>query len=370
MAKIVIPEALQIVIDDLGWFCGDDDRKSGGASRTGMPRRHTHLDYECIDALGRAIGQKIFCAFVVGEWDPDNRLRAISHLSKYGENWDNARFLCKDEMQKVVYAINNAEYIDLGVHGINHGYYMEGVDNHDVSDYYYRINKVRYMVGEEEIRARLDHFFGLLEYYNINKKVTGMVPPSYAYRIDELSYILRDYGIKYVSTPFRLLKDERYKYIHIENSGIITIDRQKDVLDWYEYNADYDVLPEKCGHYGAHWPNFLHIDPKRNMEIVSKAVKYFKRCADNIGCIISKDMRFAVTQSLYYKYAEITEGVGGTTAINLTKVPEHNEINGVFYVNSEQPITEYQGCEIKEYCRKKGFISYEIKPFEKTVLLK
>lgn len=366
MSKIVIPEALQIVIDDLGWFCGDDDRKRGGSSRTGMPRRHGHLDYACINELGRAIGQKIFCAFVLGEWDPDNRLRKIPHLSKHGEKWDNASYVNKTEMQKVVDVVNASEYIDLALHGVYHGYYMEGVDNHDTSDYYYRKNKIMYMVEENEIRARLDEFFGLLEYYGINKSVTGMVPPSGAYRVDELSHILRDYGIKYTSTPFRFLKDEKYDYIYVEDSGVIAIDRPSDSLEWNKFNADYDSLPEKCGHYGAHWPNFLHIDPEKNMEIVNKAADYFKRCSENIGCIISKDMRFAVTQSLYYKYAEI-ENVDGVVSVNVEKVPEHNEINGVFYINSEQPIVNYSGCEIKEYCRKKGFITYEVKPIAKML---
>ncbi|MBR5314214.1 MAG: hypothetical protein IKU45_02230 [Clostridia bacterium] len=368
MSKIVIPEALQIVIDDLGWFCGDDDRKSGGSSRSGMPRRHNHLDYECIDTLGRAIGQKIFCAFVVGEWDADNRLKNVPHLSKYGKNWDNAKYLDQNEMQKVVDAVNNAEYIDLALHGVAHGYYMDGVDNHDTSDYYYNIKKVRYMVDESEIRNRLDHFFGLLDYYKINKKVSGMVPPSGAYRVDELSYILRDYGIKYTSTPFRFLKKEECDYIYIEQSGVIAIDRPHDALEWNEYNADYDSLPERCGHYGAHWPNFLHIDPEKNMEIVDRAIEYFKRCAENIGCVISKDMRFAITQSFYYKFAQTNE-VDGGIEINLAKVPVHSEINDVFYVNSAQPIREYRGCEIKEYARKKDFITYEIKPFGKSIFL-
>lgn len=30
MKKYIIPNALQIVIDDLGWFNGKDDRKNGG----------------------------------------------------------------------------------------------------------------------------------------------------------------------------------------------------------------------------------------------------------------------------------------------------------------------------------------------------
>ena len=64
---IMIPRPLQIVVDDLGWFCGDDDRESGGASRSGMPRRHNHKDYMAMNELGKALDQKIFCAFCLAE---------------------------------------------------------------------------------------------------------------------------------------------------------------------------------------------------------------------------------------------------------------------------------------------------------------
>ena len=372
MTKIVIPEALQIVVDDLGWFCGKDDRAKGGSSRTGMPRNHCHLDYVCMNELGKALGQKIFCAFVIGEWDPDNRLACFDKLSKYGSDWNNAAYLDRDEMEKVAETVRSAEYIDLALHGLNHGYYMDGVDNTDLSDYYYNINKVRYMVDEKEIRARLDKFFEILDYYKIGKKVTGMVPPSGAYRMNELSYILRDYGIKYVSTPFKFMRCEnceKPEYVGFEESGMILIDRTTDSAKWDECDVDYDSLSEKYADYGSHWPNFLHPDPQRNLEVVDRAARYFKKCAQNIGCIISRDMRFAVTQSFYKKYAKVALQ-NDTFVIDISEVPVHEDMNGVFYVNSTQPITEYSGCTVKEYDRKDDFITYEITPSSSVIRIR
>ena len=142
MAIMTIPRPLHIAIDDLGWFCGDDDRTNGGPSRTGMPRRHCYKDYEAINELGKQLGMKISCAFVIGEWDPDNRLKSVKFLSKYGENWDNASHLDRQEMQKCIDSIKNSEYIDLTLHGLLHGYYADGTDNTDVSDFYYKVNKL------------------------------------------------------------------------------------------------------------------------------------------------------------------------------------------------------------------------------------
>ena len=33
MENIIIPKSLQIVMDDVGWFNGNDDRKRGGSAR-------------------------------------------------------------------------------------------------------------------------------------------------------------------------------------------------------------------------------------------------------------------------------------------------------------------------------------------------
>ena len=51
MKEYIIPNALQIVIDDLGWFNGKDDRKNGGPSRTAMPRNHVAEDYLTVNEL-------------------------------------------------------------------------------------------------------------------------------------------------------------------------------------------------------------------------------------------------------------------------------------------------------------------------------
>lgn len=372
MQKIIIPEALQIVIDDLGWVNGKDDRENGGSSRTGMPRKHCYLDYEAIEMLGRELDQQIFCAFVVGEWDPDNRLAKFERLSKYGKEWNNKAYLDQAEMARVAEVVRNSKYIDLALHGVYHGYYADFVDNTDLSDYYYSEKKVRKMVDESEIRARLDAFFSILDYYGIKKQVTAFVPPSGAYRYNELSYILADYGIKYVSTPFRFMNCEsceKPEYIDIEDSGVITFQREKDLTKWDSCTVDFDNMPTRCDTFGSHWPNFLDADPAKNVERVSAAVRYFKRCSENIGCVLSKNARFAASQALYFKYAK-TNTQDGVTYIDISDVPRHKNADVEFYVNAESPLSEWQGCDVEEYCKKKGFVTYKITPKADVITLK
>ena len=85
--KVVLPVALQIVTDDIGWFYGRDTRCSEGPSRTGLPRRHVAEDYAAIDAVGKAIGMKINCPMVIGEWDKKNRLRGMPHATNDEKGW-------------------------------------------------------------------------------------------------------------------------------------------------------------------------------------------------------------------------------------------------------------------------------------------
>ena len=372
MNDIIIPQPLQIVVDDLGWFCGDDDRENGGASRSGMPRRHCYKDYEAMNMLGEALDQKVFCAFCLGEWDPDNRLKKLHHISKYGDDWDNARFYDKEEVKKCVDVINNSPYIDFGLHGIGHGYYSEDNIKPDTSDYYIvKPGKVKEMVDEKYIRSILDSFFELMEYHGIKKEVTSFVPPSGAYRFFELSRLLAEYGIKYVSTPMRNAKCEnmeRPDAFLIEN-GIITTDREKDLLAWDQHSADYTELPFKANTYGSHWPNWLHEDPDRNTFVIKSAIKYFYRCAEHPETIISRDMKFASTQTAFWKYAKVTENEKGETVIDISNVPRLESMNDVFYVNSRFPLTRAEGGKLTEYDRKKQFITHEIEPATDKIIL-
>ncbi|MBR6766445.1 MAG: hypothetical protein IKM02_00675 [Clostridia bacterium] len=370
--SVMISRPLQIVIDDLGWFCPDDDRETGGASRSGASRRHDHRDYIAINELGRQLNMKVNCAFVVGEWDPDNRLKGIKCLSKYDGRWDNARYLDREETRLCAEAINASGFIDVGLHGLMHGYYTPGIDNTDLSDYYYEINGLLHRVNASEIRRRLDCFFDLLKYWGINRPVNSFVPPSGAYRWNELSDILSDYGIEYISTIFKDMCTEGEKPVSvgIERSGIINADRNHNLIPWDETGSDFSSLPtDITGIFGAHWPNFLHDDPERNMEIVENAVDYFKRCARTFGTVLSRDMRFCVTQLMFSKHGSLIEK-NGIISIDVGNVPRHPLINDTFCISADVPLTAVSGCTIAEYENNGGFVTYAVKPAADTITLK
>ena len=81
-------------------------------------------------------------------------------------------------------------------------------------------------------------------------------------------------------------------------------------------------------------------------------------------------MKFSVTQTMFWKYAVLTENENGDTVIDITNVPRHENMNKVFYVNSRFPLLEAKGGKMTEYDRKKNFITYEIEPQEDIIVLK
>lgn len=369
MAIMTIPRPLHIAIDDLGWFCAEDDRKQGGPSRTGVARRHNYKDYEAINRLGKQLDMKISCAFVLGEWDPDNRLRSVKCLSKYGDGWDNEAYLDKEELKRCVDVINSSEYVDLTVHGLLHGYYTEGIDNTDESDYYYRINKELYMIDEKEVRHRLDRFFEILKYYKVEKKVNAFIPPSFSYRWNEISKILADYGIEYVSTIFRTMKyeGEKKEIADVEGNGIINVDRNNNLIPWNQFNSDLSKVPtDVTGVFGMHWPNFLHEDADKSGEVVDRAAKFFADCSQNFGTVLSKDIRFCATQSLFCRYAKISEKDGVTT-VDISNVPRLPTMNEEFYISSREPLETWIGCDVYDYEYKNGFATYKVKPISNVM---
>ena len=254
--------------------------------------------------------------------------------------------------------------MNLCVHGLMHGYYMDGVDSHDISDYYYTIKKQRYMVSENEIRRRLEAFFDLLRCNGIDKKIDTMIPPSFVYNWNELSYILRDYGIRYVGTIYRHMRcgDEAAPAtIGIEKSGMITYDRHNNPIPWDAYGGPYEDLPLFSGVVGIHWPNLLHRDPLCNMETVDRAEAYFRRCGNEWGTILSHDVTFYVTQALYKLYAKAEERDGVLT-VDLSDMPSVDGINDCFYVSSVKPITSGLGCTFSLYEKQTTHFTYKITP--------
>lgn len=365
MQKIVIPHGLQITMDDLGWFCGTDDRKQKGPARSGMPRRHCARDYEAVNELGRRLNMKINCAFIMGEWDPDNRLRKIPTLSKYGAEWNNAAYLDTEEAAKCVEVINASEYIDMAVHGLLHNCYEPGA-GYGNSDYFYFKNGEYFPAREAHVIMRLEAYFDLLKYHGFNKKINSFIPPNFTYQWDWLARILKKYGIEYISTMFETMRNRPDIEIAAVDNGIITVDRNNNLIPWYEVASDPRVFPAVTGIFGCHWPNVLSMDPDGYGEVLDGWEAYFRTCSENFGIILSRDMAFFATQSVYKRFAQVHEENGRLT-VDARKVPWAKGLKESFFISAREPLKAYTGCRAELYETHGEFINYRITPLEKIM---
>lgn len=374
MVDVMVPAALQIIMDDIGWWCGRDDRKIGGPSRTAMPRKHCVADYQAVADLGAALNMRIGCSFVLGEWDMDNRLgKDVLHFSHYGDKWDNASHRNREDLEKAAEIIRNSPYIDIALHGLYHGYYMPEADFHDYSDFWYLQGGRLYMVPEKEIRNRIEHYLRICEEYDFQKKITTYVPPSARHRAYSISAILKDYGIQQIFTLIKDLDPEAqpedeggFDRIFVEN-GIMTVD-MSHFVPWDAVDMDFDPLPPSYGVLSTHWPNILNMDPDKHGESRERTLKYFRRCAETFGIMLSPNAGFAASQELYKKYAKVTQQ-DNVCVIDLTAVPMADGKRERFYISVRKEPVKAEGAILGNSEVHSDFYNIEVKPLNSTFKL-
>lgn len=305
---ITIPAALQLVVDDLGWMIGRDMRWEDEPSRTGMPRNHVLADYQMLEELGKALDMKLMCPFVIGEWDRHNLLRRLPDASRFGRDWDSALYLRQDEAAEIRDFLNQAQYLEIGLHGLLHDRWHDGklvgprefyVPQGNVK------NAPEELAPEPVLRAHLDIFFEIYRSWGFNQTIRSFASPSGSYgdswKTDGLARILSEYGIRYwCNTGFDTC---------LVRSGIIINEKAITLAPWEAYDLDPESMPDfdtaQAGIVGAHWPNFLRFNPEKNLYNLHAWTGFFKRQAGQFGIILSGDFAFASHQQLYKKMADL-----------------------------------------------------------------
>ena len=113
-------------------------------------------------------------------------------------------------------------------------------------------------------------------------------------------------GFVYINTPFEImLNKEKAQYdIFGVDSGIITVDRGADLLDWDVIggNPEGVIAGSTCG---MHWPNMLHEDPERNSEIVDRWVKFLAPYNDKQETLLAKSSLTFQQQLVHHKLTKV-----------------------------------------------------------------
>ncbi|HLP74587.1 MAG TPA: hypothetical protein VK155_16900 [Bacteroidales bacterium] len=307
--KVFIPMPIQIVIDDVGWWSGEDGSKRNEPYRTGINRRHVPADYQAICDLGKALGIRPQAATILCEWDKENICGKVPSATWMGSSWDNRGNVGQWMEEAADIIRSNSKNIELTIHGVGHEFWENGIftraewaDNNGV------------MRSPDIVNMHLDLYAALLDQHNLGPFPESFVPCAFRHsfgvsegRNISLASILEKRGVKYINTPFSIMlnsKAVQNTYFGFD-SGVITVDRGHDQFNWDVFPAD-PAAPVTGPTIGMHWPNLLHPDPSRNGMIVGKWIKYLQPVTRTPDMMLAPDSVVFRNQLLHNQLTKVS----------------------------------------------------------------
>ena len=374
---VIIPKAMQLVLDDFGWFYGRDVRDQGGPARAGFPREFEIEDYEMMNEIGKAINQKVMGMFVVGEWDREGVLANVPNASWAGKNWNGSRWYNPEKAKQIVELYNRSENLEWGVHGLLHDVWDENGVLLGGGEYFPFEGDVpsgkRINPSEEYFRAHLDAYFKIYDTIGFKDRPRAFTAPcggKTALLSDIFAKTLKSYGLIYWHNTFEATPDGGKVELgdHYVKDGTSVIRAAYVLCLWENYDLDPDELPEvtyeTSGLIAGHWPNILRFPPKKSKLNLPAWVDFFNRNAEIFGNMISRDIAFAHKQYHYAKHSVITEE-NGEVVIDFSEVDALNpfgETPPVYIsVKKSAAAPKFIGGEAKVYEEKNDFITYEVR---------
>ena len=290
--SIIIPMPIQIVIDDVGWWSGEDGHERQEPYRTGISRNHVPADYQAIVDLGRRLGVRPQAATILCEWDRKNILRNVPTITWIREKWDNSKWVGPwlDEAADIIR--NNQNHYELTMHGVGHEYWQD--ENMTRAEWADSSGTMRPL---DQIELHLDCFEKLLHQNQLGPFPTSFVPTAFLHGFGltgdhqvSMAEVVKKRGIEYINTPFNNMYNAEGAQFGLfgVDSGVITIDRGEDLLDWDVFSGKPTgvLTGPTCG---LHWPNLLHADPSRNSEIVDAWVELLKPYNDKPETLLAEN---------------------------------------------------------------------------------
>ena len=306
--SVVIPMPIQVVIDDVGWWSGEDGSERQEPYRTGISRNHVPGDYQAIVELGKALGIRPQAAIVLGEWDKQNILRKVPHSTWMGKKWDNSKWVGPWLEEAADIINNNKDNFEITMHGLGHEWWTDGkftraewAANNGV------------MRPKEDIERHIDAFAEIMKQNSLGELPKSFVPTAFRHGFGvtpgnevSIAELLAKRGFTYTNTPFEImLNKENVKHgVFGVDSGIMTVDRGNDLLSWNVIGGRPEgvIVGSTCG---MHWPNLLHEDPERNSEIVERWVKLLAPYKDKQETILAKNSLVFQKQLSHYVCTKI-----------------------------------------------------------------
>lgn len=360
MIRLHVPMPLQIVLDDVGWWSGLDDSKRGGPFRTGIPRDHVPSDYAAIVELGRRLRMKPQAAMILAEWDTDNILREVPSATWMGKAWDNRRWNGARIEHAGDILRSGAEHYEIALHGLAHEFWHEDgqATRAEFADMEGR------MRPPEEVEAHLDYYARLLAQHRLGGFPISYAPPAGRHGFGSgpggFEERLARRGVRYLSTPFSVMTFHRpteHPALGL-GSGVLTVDRGPDLCPWFAINAQPPEAGAPGPIAGLHWPNILHLDPRKNLDVVDRWVAFFRGIDRLPGRMLSRDTGSCFTQFAYHHAAKLkARGQGASLDCAPVDRLSPSALGDTFVIKVEGPddlAIDVRGAQVVERGRDAG----------------
>ncbi len=328
---VTLPQPLMVVVEDVGWWQGRDGSAVNEPYRTGMDRDHCLEDYRALLLLAERLRMRIQISMVLCEWDRSDLLRHVPTATWMGENWRNP---CRREErlnEAADFLRAGGSHLEIGLHGVGHEFWnrgkMERSEFHDPAGI---------MRPPKLIRQHLDAFAAIMEENGLGPFPQSFVPPalhhSFGNGKDSFQAILRDYGVRYVTTIF----SRAHQYtppLHEKitwESDVLLIERHQALTPWNVLAATPALQPEGPV-VSLHWKNLLHSDPSQNREVVTRWGDFLSACCREFNRMAAPDTAACWSQFAYHSLATIRP-LGEGVEVDVGQVPDCSGILSDFFL--------------------------------------
>jgi hypothetical protein len=335
-AEIHLPRPLFVVVEDVGWWKGEDGSSRNEPYRNSFCRNHCLEDYKALLRLAKHLRMRIALGMVLGEWDRTDFLRDIPGATWMGANWDNSANRGRQLDQAAAFLRDNSSFLEIALHGLCHEFWrngrMERSEFHD-SDCRMRSPLV--------VRSHLQAFGTLLEQNDLGAYPRLFIPPglfhSFGNGDESMQAILHDFGVDLVTTRFsraRQYAPPHHSTLTWEN-GVGLLERGMSPVAWDVASA-IPVWNNPGPIMALHWGNLLHLDPLRNGEVVDGWVRMLQQETAGPDRIPSGDAANCWRQTTICELA-VCRCDGLSLTIDLSALPQNPEyFKGMFFLKRKE----------------------------------
>ncbi|MBN1571161.1 MAG: hypothetical protein JXA73_25220 [Acidobacteria bacterium] len=303
---VTLPMPICIVVEDVGWWRGQDGSANNEPFRNGFSRDHCLDDYRAIARLAGRLETRIVLGMILGEWDRHNILKDVPGATWMGSSWDNGRNCGPWIDEAASFLRDNRRRLELACHGLCHEFWHNG--SMERSEFHDRDCRMR---SRDIVARHLDAFFAIFDECNLPGAPRIFLPPALLHSFGSGSAspqaLLYRYGIRHVVTRFS--KARRYAEPFHEKftweCGVGLLERGMAPVPWHaaatspSWDFNNPVLP-------LHWSNLIHHEPERNFDIVDRWAEMLKKAVGNMDYYIAEDFLACRQQALAFYLAKLS----------------------------------------------------------------